>query len=123
MSSASVAVTAPSVSRTPRYDRDDFRRKIEVASDEQRDHREDPERELPRENEQDHRRADERQRVLHERGNAVGDQLVERLDVIGHPADQNARTVALEEPERQALQVPEEVVAEVGEHPLAGPAR
>ena len=31
MSSASVAVTAPSVSRTPRYERDDFRRKIEVA--------------------------------------------------------------------------------------------
>ena len=53
----------------------------------------------------------ERQRVLDERGDSVGDELVERLDVVRDPADQHAGAVALVEAERQALQVPEEVVA------------
>ena len=57
-----------------------------------------------------------------ERRDAVGDELVERLDVVRDPADEDAGAVALVEPERQPLQVAEEVVAEVGEHPLAGPA-
>ena len=54
--------------------------------------------------------------------NAVGDELVERLDVVRDPADQDAGAVALVEAEREPLQVAEEVVAEVGEHALARPA-
>ena len=62
------------------------------------------------------------QRVLDERGDAVGDELVERLDVVRQPADDHAGAVALVEAEREPLQVAEERVAQVGEHPLAGPA-
>ncbi len=54
--------------------------------------------------------------------NAVGDELVERLDVVREPADQHAGAVALVEAEREPLEVAEEVVAQVGEHPLARPA-
>ena len=61
------------------------------ATDERRDHGQRRERELPVEEEQDHRGADERQRVLDERGDAVGDELVERLDVVRDPADQRRR--------------------------------
>ena len=57
-----------------------------------------------------------------ERREAVGDELVERLDVVRDPADQHAGAVALVEAEREPLQVAEEVVAQVGEHPLARPA-
>ncbi len=122
MSSASVAVTAPSVSRTSRYERPDFLRKIAVADRKRRDHEDGRERELPGEDEEDHRRAAERERVLDQRGEAVGDELVERFDVVRQPADQDAGAVALVEAEREALQVAEEVVAEVGQHPLARPA-
>ena len=62
------------------------------------------------------------QRVLDEARDPVGDELVERLDVVREPADDHAGPVALVEAERQALEVPEEQVAQVGEHPLAGPA-
>ena len=53
---------------------------------------------------------------------AVGDELVERLDVVRQAADDHAGAVPLVEAERQPLQVAEEVVAQVGEHPLARPA-
>ncbi len=62
------------------------------------------------------------QRVLDERGDAVGDELVERLDVVRDPADDHAGAVALVEAEREPLQVAEEPVAQVGEDPLADPA-
>ena len=69
------------------------------------------------------RRADQRQRVLDERRDAVGDELVERLDVVREPADDHARAVALVEAERQPLQVAEELVPQVGEDPLARSSR
>ena len=81
------------------------------------------EREPPVEDEEDDRGADERQRVLHEARDAVGDELVDRLDVVRQPADDHAGAVALVEAEREALQVREEPVAQVGQDALADPAR
>ena len=80
------------------------------------------EREPPVEQEEDDRRADEQERVLDERRDAVRDQLVERVDVVRQPADDHACPVALEVAERQALEMAEEPVAKVGEDPLTGPA-
>ena len=56
------------------------------------------------------------------RRDAVRDELVERLDVVRQAADDHAGAVPLVEAEREALQVAEELVAEVGEDPLARPA-
>ena len=122
MSSASVAVTAPSVSRTARYARPERFRNHAVASaisgitvsvaSASRQSRKKSTTAVQR----------ERQRVLDERRDAVGDELVERLDVVREPADDHAGAVPLVEAEREALQVAEELVAEVGEHALAGPA-
>ena len=88
----------------------------------ERDHRERGEREPPVEDEQEDGRADERERALRERRDAVGDELVDRLDVVRHPADQHAGAVPLVEAEREPLQMPEELLAQVGEDPLADPA-
>jgi hypothetical protein len=89
---------------------------------EQRDHGHRRERELPVEEEEDDRGAEQRERALNEGGHAVRDELVERVDVVRQTADHDARAVPLVEPEREPLEVAEEVVAEVGEDPLAGPA-
>ena len=80
------------------------------------------ERELPVEGEENRSRADEDERVLEEACDAVGDELVQSLDVVGQAADEDAGPVALVEAERQSLQVAEELVAEIGEDPLARPA-
>ena len=56
------------------------------------------------------------------RRDAVGDELVDRLDVVRHPADQDACPVPLVEAERELLQVAEELLPQVGEDPLADPA-
>ena len=59
-----------------------------------RHHREDQEgqqRELGVEEEQDHHGPDERQRGLEERHDGVGDERVERLDVVGHARDRASR--------------------------------
>ena len=66
--------------------------------------------------------AEEEERALDERRHAVGDELVERLDVVRQPADDDAGAVALVVAERELLEVPEERVAEVGEDALARPA-
>ncbi len=88
-----------------------------------RHHAEGREGEAPVEVEEDRGRADEDQRVLDERRDAVRDQLVEGVDVVGQAADDHAGAVPLVVAERQALEVLEELVAEVGEDPLARPAR
>ena len=51
------------------------------------------------------------ERALRERRHAVGDELVDRLDVVRHPADQDAGAVPLVEAERERLQVAEELLA------------
>ncbi len=89
----------------------------------QRQHGQRRERELPVEEEEDDRRAHQQQRVLDQACDAVRHELVERLDVVRDPADDYAGSVALVEPERQALEVREEPVAQVGEDALADPAR
>ena len=81
------------------------------------------EREPPVEEEEDDRRAEEHERVLDEARDAVGDELVERLDVVREPRDDRAGAVALEVAEREPLEVAEEPLAQVGEDPLADPAR
>ena len=67
-----------------------------------REDQEGHQRELHVEVEQDHDRADERQRGLEERDHGVGDQRVERLDVVGHARDEHARRPALVEADRHA---------------------
>ena len=91
-----------------------------------RQHREDEEgqqRQLEVEHDQDHRRADQRQRRAEQRHHAVGDELVERLHVVGQPRDQHAGLLARVEADRQRLQVREELDPQVLQHPLADPAR
>ena len=65
----------------------------------------------------------EHEGVLDEARDAVRDELVERLDVVRDPADDRARAVALVVAEREPLEVPEELDAQVGERTLADPAR
>ncbi len=88
----------------------------------QRQDRERREREPPVEHEQDDGGADDERRVLDEAGDAVGDELVERLDVVRDAADDGAGAVALEVAEREPLQVREQPPAQVGENPLPDPA-
>ena len=88
--------------------------------------REDDERresETPVEQEKHDDRADEDERVLHEARDAVGDELVERLDVVRDAADRRAGAIALVVAEREPLEVAEELDAQVGERALADPAR
>ena len=89
----------------------------------ERQHDERGEREAPVEEEQDDDRPEQRQRVLDQAREAVGDELVERLDVVRQPADDHACAVSLVEAEREPLQVAEERVPQVGQDPLARPAR
>ncbi len=81
------------------------------------------EREPDVEEEEDDGGAEQEQRVLDQARDPVGDELVERLDVVRDPADDHAGAVALVEAEREPLQMPEELVAQVGQDPLAHPAR
>ena len=74
------------------------------------------------EEEQDHDRAEERQRGLEERDHGVGDQRVQRLDVVGHARDEHARRPALVEAHRLLLQVAEDLQAQIGQRALADPA-
>ena len=90
-----------------------------------RHHREDEEgqqRELGVEEEQDHHGSDERQRGLEERHDGVGDQRVERLDVVGHARDQQPGGAALVEADRHLLEVAEDLQAQVGQRALPDPA-
>jgi hypothetical protein len=88
-----------------------------------RDHGQDREGQAPVEQEEHDDRAAEHERVLDERGESVRHELIESLDVVRQAADQDAGAVALVEAEGQPLQVAEEVVAQVGEDPLARPPR
>ena len=54
---------------------------------------------------------------------AVGDELLERVDVVGQARDQPAGAIALEVAELERLDVREEIAAQVGEHALPDPGR
>ena len=79
-------------------------------------------RELPVEHDQDRRRADQRQRRAEQRHDPVGDELVERLHVVGQPRDDHARLAPREEGDRERLQVREQLDPQVLQHALADPA-
>ena len=80
------------------------------------------EREPPVEEEEHDHGAREHERVLDQARDAVGHELVERLDVVRDAAHDRARAVALVVAERQTLEVAEELDAEVGERAFADPA-
>ena len=103
--------------RTVRTDAEPGGRERDKRHDRQR-----REREPPVEDQQDDRGPDEQKRVLDEARDAVGDELVERFDVVRDPADDRAGAVALEKAEREPLQVREQPVAQVGEHAFSDPA-
>ena len=67
--------------------------------------------------------AEEGQAVDHQRGHAVGDQLVEGLDVVGQPAHRPAGRHALVVAELEPHEVLEGVGAQVEQHALAHPGR
>jgi hypothetical protein len=73
------------------------------------------------EQDQDRGRADQHERGREERLDALRDELVERLDVVGDARDQHARLVARVEADREPLQVLEQLDAQVLERPLADP--
>ena len=74
------------------------------------------------EQQQDHDRADQRQRAREQRHDPVGDELVERLHVVGQARDQHARLAPAEEADRLALQVREDPQPQVLQRALADPA-
>ena len=79
-------------------------------------------RELEVQPDEDRDRPDERQRALKERHDAVGDERVQRLHVVGHARDQLAGLAALVEADRLGLQVREDPQAQVLQRALADPA-
>ena len=92
-----------------------------AAQQRERRHEHD-QRQLDVEQQQDHDRADQRQRAGEERHDPVGDELVERLHVVGQPRDQHAGLAAAEEADRLALQVREDPQPQVLQRALADPA-
>ena len=74
------------------------------------------------EQQQDHDRPDQRQRAREERHDAVRDELVECLHVVGQARDQHARLAAAEEADRLALQVREDAQPQVLQRALPDPA-
>ena len=61
---------------------------------------------------------DHRQDAGKQGGHILGDSLVNGVDVIGQPAHQLASRVAVEECDRQRLQVREQVLAHLLQRPL-----
>jgi ABC-type multidrug transport system fused ATPase/permease subunit len=94
----------------------------ERAEPEDREHEVGQQRELRVEQEQDHRGADEHQRGAEQRHDAVGDERVERLDVVGQARDQHAGAAARIEADRHPLQVREQLDPQVLQRALADPA-
>jgi hypothetical protein len=79
-------------------------------------------RQPPVEKEHEDHRAAEHEGVLDEARHAVGDEQVERLDVVRYPADDRAGAIPLVVPEGESLEVLEELDPEVGEAALSDPA-
>ncbi len=93
----------------------------DAADEQHREHREGHERELRVEVEQDRGGAKQRERRGEQRDHAVGDELVERLHVVGQPRDQHPRLVARVEADRERLQMAEHPRPEVRERALPHP--
>ena len=94
-----------------------------AADRQQREGEEGDQGQLDVEREHDHDHARRSVRVLENRvDDAVGDQLVERLHVVGHPRDQHPRAAPGEEADRHLLDVGVDALAQVLQRPLADPA-
>ena len=61
---------------------------------------------------------EQREEIAHPSHHPGGEQLVERLDVAGHPGDQSPHRVAVEVGDREALQPFEQFPAQIAHHPL-----
>ena len=92
------------------------------AGEQQRQDEEGQQRELDVEVDQDPDGADQGQPGLEQRDDGIGDEAVERLDVVGDARDQHPGGAALVEADRQRLQVLEDLHPQVGERALADPA-
>ena len=66
--------------------------------------------------------ADERQHAREQRHDAVRDEAVERLHVVGHARDQDPGPAPGEEADRHLLQVHVDALAQILQHALADPA-
>jgi hypothetical protein len=84
----------------------------------QRNYREAGERQSPVDPQ--HRRADrdEREQIAESRDDARREQLIERFDVRSHARDQSADRIAIEEVDRQSLQVRKQLAPQVAHHAL-----
>jgi len=92
---------------------------IKGERDDDRERRIGDEREAPVEEEQHHRDADEHQEVAEDRDDALRDHVRERVDVVRDPGHEPADRVAVEERERERLQVPEQLDPQVVHRALA----
>ena len=91
------------------------------GGEEHREDQEDEAGELRVEQQQDHDGADQGQAGGEERRHRVGDERVERLDVVGHPRDEHAGGAPLVEGDRLALEMPEDLHPQVLQRALADP--
>ena len=87
----------------------------------QREGEEGDQRQFDVEHEEDDDDADQGQGAGEHRHHPGGDQLVQGLDVVGHPRDQDAGAAAGEEADRHRLDVGEDALAQVLKHPRPDP--
>jgi hypothetical protein len=92
-----------------------------AAHGEHRERQEGDERKLRVEDEQDGRGPEQSERGREQRDDAIRHELVEGLDVVREPRDQDAGLVARVEPDGEPLQVGEDPLAQVLKRALADP--
>ena len=123
ISSWRLAVTPPVVSRAVRKAAlrpageggggEEHRRDDQVAG----------QRELPLEQEHRDHDADQAEHRAQQLGDALADELIDRVDIIGGAADQVADRAAVEESQREMLELIEQPCPERGQNPLADRGR
>ncbi len=96
-------------------------RKILVAIGDQRQHRERDQRQLPVHAQHDGDNAGEHEDVFEDRDHAGGEHFVQRVDVGGDARDQAADRILVVEADVHALQVAEDLAAQIEHHHLARP--
>ena len=117
------ALTSPILLRTCAYATRGARAEHQRGADEERHDGERCQGQAPIQYEQEDDGAHKGERVGHERGDAVGDELIEGVDVVGQAADDPARLLSAEEVQRQLLQVREQLASQVVDDVFAHPAR
>ena len=92
---------------------------LDAAHDDERQHHEADEKQLPRHEREHHDREQQQQGVAHEHEQARLYELGHGVDVGRHATDDHARLLAVVERHRQSLQVVEHAHAQVAQEPLA----